>query len=157
MTLRATQRDNRRRPRDISKVKCYNCNRFGHIANICPEPKKPRDPNRVNLPQDNFPTEEDAKAGNTPQIPMPHKEKSNAYRREAQKDPAYRDEERRKWRETSKRRREEANKGKTEEAPTETLGMIRERRLSKQETKEYLEGLQGKGATPNKGEQPEAL
>lgn len=106
------------------------------MANICPEPKKPRDPNQgkqilrainkqdpqiaiktqvlditqsaynmaqgttlqgsirpqvgwrphpdstVSLPQDNFLTEEDAKAGNTPQIPMPHKEKSNTYRRE---------------------------------------------------------------------------
>ncbi|KAJ0125690.1 Uncharacterized protein HZ326_28581 [Fusarium oxysporum f. sp. albedinis] len=40
---------------------------------------------------------------------------------------------------------------------TETLGMMREQRLLKQETKEYLEGLQGKGATPNKGKQPEAL
>ncbi|EXL40782.1 hypothetical protein FOCG_16726 [Fusarium oxysporum f. sp. radicis-lycopersici 26381] len=208
MVLGATQRDNNRKPRDMSKVKCYNCNRFGHMANICPEPKKPRDPNRgkqilgatneqdpqmaiktqvlgmtrsaydmaqgtalrgsigpqvgwrphpdstVSLPQDNFPTEEDAKAGNTPQIPMPHKEKSNTYRREARKDPAYRDEERRKWRETSKRRREEA---KAETAPTETLGMMREQRLSKQEIRKYLEGLQEKGATPNKGKQPEAL
>ncbi|SCO87609.1 uncharacterized protein FRV6_11736 [Fusarium oxysporum] len=30
----------------MSKVKCYNCNRFGYMANICLEPKKPRDPNR---------------------------------------------------------------------------------------------------------------
>jgi hypothetical protein len=30
----------------MSKVKYYNCNQFGHIANKCPEPKKPRDPNR---------------------------------------------------------------------------------------------------------------
>ena len=211
MVLGATQRDNHRKPRDMSKVKCYNCNRFGHMANICPEPKKPRDPNRgkhtlgatneqdpqmairtqtlgmtrsaydmaqctalrgsigpkvewrphpdstISLPQDNFPTEEDAKAGNTPQIPMPHKEKSNTYRREARKDPAYRDEERRKWREASKRRREEAKKGEIEEAPTETLGMMREQKLSKQETKEYLEGLTGQEATPNKGKQPEAL
>lgn len=35
--------------------------------------------------------------------------------------------------------------------------MMREQRLLKQETKEYLEGLQGKETTPNKGKQPEAL
>jgi hypothetical protein len=54
---------------------------------------------------------------------MPHKERLNIYCREARKDLAYRDEERRKWRETSKRRREEA---KAETAPTEILGIVRE-------------------------------
>jgi hypothetical protein len=29
-------------PKDMSKVKCYNCNEFGHFANNCPK-KKPRD------------------------------------------------------------------------------------------------------------------
>jgi hypothetical protein len=54
---------------------------------------------------------------------MPHKERSNIYRREAQKDLAYRDKECRKWQETNKRRRKEA---KAEIAPTETLGIVRE-------------------------------
>jgi hypothetical protein len=46
MVLGATQRDERPRgPRDMSKVKCYNCNELGHMANQCPKPKRPRNPN----------------------------------------------------------------------------------------------------------------
>ena len=28
--------------RDLSKVKCYNCNEMGHLSKDCPKPKKPR-------------------------------------------------------------------------------------------------------------------
>jgi hypothetical protein len=46
IVLKAIQRDNNRKPHDMSKVKYYNYNQFGYIANRCLEPKKPRDPNR---------------------------------------------------------------------------------------------------------------
>jgi hypothetical protein len=32
--------------RDMSKCKCYNCNKYGHMARVCPEPRRPRDPNQ---------------------------------------------------------------------------------------------------------------
>ncbi len=32
----------KREPRDMSKVKCYNCNEFGHMSNTCSKPKKVR-------------------------------------------------------------------------------------------------------------------
>ncbi|KAH7468019.1 hypothetical protein FOMA001_g15870 [Fusarium oxysporum f. sp. matthiolae] len=117
-----------------------------------------------------IPNGKDAKTGNTPRIPLPHQTKINEYRKERREDPEYRKEEKAKFHVQYLRRKEE-NKQKKQEAEeafrrqytegkiraTETLGMMREQRLSKQETKEYLEGLQGKGATPNKGKQPEAL
>ncbi|KAL9570381.1 hypothetical protein ACKAV7_005460 [Fusarium commune] len=47
IVLGATQPgNNNNRQRDMSKVKCYNCNKHGHIARNCPEPRKPRDPNQ---------------------------------------------------------------------------------------------------------------
>ncbi|KAG4266525.1 hypothetical protein FPRO03_01809 [Fusarium proliferatum] len=151
--LGATQRDNNRRQHDISKVKCYNCNQFRHIANKYPQPQQPKDPNQgkqtlgatnkqdpqmviqtqtlgmtrglydmaettaihkdrmpqdrwkphwqssIREPQNEFPTEEDAKHGNTPQVPMPHNQKARKYRQKARQDPVYREEERKRWRE----------------------------------------------------------
>ncbi|KAG7419477.1 hypothetical protein Forpe1208_v003480 [Fusarium oxysporum f. sp. rapae] len=202
MTLGATQRDNRRRPRDMSKVKCYNCNQFGHMAHGCPQPRKARDPNQgkqtlgatneqdpqmairtqtlgmtrslydttdlredrtakhgwyphpdssIREPQDDFPTEEDAKAGDTPQIPMPHKTKANEYRRKARENPEYREKERKREQAHYRKRKEE--KKQEALAQTETLGMMRERRPSRQEIKKYLENLQGNEAAPDKGKQ----
>ncbi|KAG7405064.1 Retrotransposon-like protein 1 [Fusarium oxysporum f. sp. rapae] len=47
MVLGATQPgSSNNRQRDMSKVKCYNCNKHGHIARSCPEPRRPRDPNQ---------------------------------------------------------------------------------------------------------------
>jgi hypothetical protein len=221
MVLGATQRNYDKKPRDMSKVKCYNCNRFGHIANTCPEPKKPRDPNRgkhtlgatneqepqmavrtqtlgmtrslydttalrenhvpthdwyphpdssIREPRDEFPAEEDAKSGNTPRIPLPHQKKMNEYRKKKREDPDYRRDQAEKYhanylekKEKKRQEREKAEKEFRQQyaegkiGATETLGMMREQRLSKQETREYLESLQGKETTPNKGKQPEAL
>src|ERR1700744_4587252 len=33
------------RARDMSKVKCYNCNQYGHIGHQCQKPRKPREEN----------------------------------------------------------------------------------------------------------------
>lgn len=46
MVLGAVQPGNNHRQRDMSRCKCYNCNRFGHMARSCPEPRRPRDPNQ---------------------------------------------------------------------------------------------------------------
>ena len=32
----------RRRTKDLSKVTYYNCNKLGHYADVCPEPRKPK-------------------------------------------------------------------------------------------------------------------
>ena len=32
----------RREDRDMSRTTCYNCNKKGHFANQCPEPRKPK-------------------------------------------------------------------------------------------------------------------
>ncbi|KAG7422867.1 Retrotransposon-like protein 1 [Fusarium oxysporum f. sp. raphani] len=46
MVLGAIQPGNNHRQRDMSRVKCYNCNKHGHIARDCPEPRRARDPNQ---------------------------------------------------------------------------------------------------------------
>ncbi|KAJ0129401.1 hypothetical protein HZ326_27499 [Fusarium oxysporum f. sp. albedinis] len=124
----------------------------------------------IREPQDEFPAEEDAKLGNTPRIPLPHQKKMNKYRKKKREDPDYRRDQAEKYhanylekKEKKRQEREKAEKEFRQQyaegkiGATKTLGMMREQRLLKQETKEYLEGLQGKGATPNKGKQPEAL
>jgi hypothetical protein len=30
----------------MSKCKCYNCNKYGYMAWVCPELWRPRDPNQ---------------------------------------------------------------------------------------------------------------
>ena len=35
--------------RDMSKVKCYNCNKFGHFASKCPLPRRPRNQRKEQL------------------------------------------------------------------------------------------------------------
>ncbi|KAF6527467.1 hypothetical protein HZS61_010511 [Fusarium oxysporum f. sp. conglutinans] len=46
MVLGAVQPGNNHRQRDMSRIKCYNCNKHGHIARDCPEPRRARDPNQ---------------------------------------------------------------------------------------------------------------
>ncbi|KAJ0128882.1 Uncharacterized protein HZ326_28026 [Fusarium oxysporum f. sp. albedinis] len=130
----------------------------------------PHPDSSIREPQDEFPAEEDAKLGNTPRIPLPHQKKINEYRKKKREDPDYRRDQAEKYHanylEKKEKKRQEQEKAEKEFqqqyaegkiGATETLGIIREQRLSKQETKENLEGLQGKGATPNKGKQPEVL
>lgn len=241
MVLGATQRDNNRRPRDMSKVKCYNCNRMGHMANICPEPKKPRDPNRGKQTLGATNEQDSQMAIRTQTLGMtrslydmaettalyedytpgkewnPHPDSSirqpgepfldkqetldKYYKDLAEKErpvlghstaPQRTNEEkqerkrtlknqrhavrmeteaeyRERMREHSMKKNKRRNERKIQEekewrrqytegkiGTTETLGMMREQRLSKQEIREYLEGLQGKGAIPNQDKQPEA-
>ncbi|KAI7759628.1 hypothetical protein LZL87_014269 [Fusarium oxysporum] len=54
----------------------------------------PHPDSSIREPQDDLLTEEDAKAGDTPQIPIPHKTKANEYRRKARENPEYREKER---------------------------------------------------------------
>ena len=39
----------------MSKVKCYNCNQYGHISRMCQKPRKPRKENMHVTRQDENP------------------------------------------------------------------------------------------------------
>ena len=40
--LQSTPKDKKPGTRDMSKIQCYNCGKFGHFASKCPEVKRPR-------------------------------------------------------------------------------------------------------------------
>ncbi|KAJ3459939.1 hypothetical protein MRS44_016012 [Fusarium solani] len=42
MNMGNVQKGRERKPRDISRIKCYNCNKYGHYSSNCEQPKKPR-------------------------------------------------------------------------------------------------------------------
>lgn len=42
MNMANVQKGRERKPRDISRIKCYNCNEYGHYSSNCERPKKPR-------------------------------------------------------------------------------------------------------------------
>jgi hypothetical protein len=57
------QKGRERKPRDISKIKCYNCDKYGHYSSNCERSKKPRNQGKkqVNIVQ-NQDNEEEPRA-----------------------------------------------------------------------------------------------
>ncbi|KAJ3464714.1 hypothetical protein MRS44_009500 [Fusarium solani] len=63
MNMGNVQKGRERKPRDISKIKCYNCDEYGHYSSNCERSKKPRNQGKkqVNIVQ-NQDNEEEPRA-----------------------------------------------------------------------------------------------
>jgi hypothetical protein len=85
----------------------------------------PHPDSSIREPRDEFPTKEDAEEGKTPHVKMPHHIKACEYRRNARKDPAYRQAEYERNHARYLRTKEE-KKQHEELGEPQTLGMMRQ-------------------------------